>query len=263
MTLAARDALKKALRKVRLEALGGEPAGFREVKSEAELRAIRKAVRVAEGAFAELTGRGAEAFVGRPEREVAAELDYLMRLGGASAPSFETIVAAGPHAALPHYRPGSTRIRRGRPVLIDWGAKVGGYCSDLTRVVFLDRIPPQLAEVYQVVLRAQEAGLRACGPGVSGGEVDAAAREVVAEAGYGEAFTHGLGHGLGLEVHEGPRLGRKVEHGLAAGMVVTVEPGVYLPGVGGVRIEDDVQVTSSGRRKLSRLPRDLESMVLG
>ena len=185
-----------------------------------------------------------------------------MRSAGAERAAFETIVAAGPHSALPHYRPGPTRIRRGDAVLIDWGAVVAGYCSDLTRVVFTGRIPPQLACIYEIVLRAQSAGAAAVKPGCRCEAADASAREVIAAAGYGEAFAHGLGHGIGLEVHESPRLGTRSRQRLAAGMVVTVEPGIYLPGVGGVRIEDDVVVTATGQRRLSRLPRRIEAMVL-
>jgi Xaa-Pro aminopeptidase len=235
---------------------------LRSIKDEGEVRAICKAVRVAERAFRELIGRGAKGLVGRSEREVAADLDYRMRRLGASAASFETIVAAGAHAALPHYRPGSTKIRRDQPVLIDWGAQVAGYCSDLTRVVFAGRIPPKLAEIYEVAVRAQAAAVGAIRSGVGCKTVDATARKVIAEAGYGREFVHGLGHGIGRQVHEAPALGRLAKGRLRAGMVVTVEPGVYVPGLGGVRIEDDVQVTSDGHRKLSRLPRSLSAMVL-
>jgi len=262
MTLQLHDALRKAARAVRLRPVTGAISPLRQVKDAAEIRAIRQAVRVAERAFRQLTGRGRKAFVGRTEREVAAELDYLMRLGGASGPAFETIVAAGAHASLPHYRPGPTRIRAGQAVLLDWGAVVDGYCSDLTRVVFTGRIPPKLAAAYEVVQKAQAAGVAAVRPGASCKSVDAAARKVIESAGRGDKFVHGLGHGIGLEVHEGPSLGRTADAKLKNGMVVTVEPGVYLPGVGGVRIEDDVLVTSKGRRRLSTLSRSPADMVL-
>ncbi|HOF18213.1 MAG TPA: aminopeptidase P family protein [Phycisphaerae bacterium] len=251
MTLQLHDALRKAARAVRLRPVTGAISPLRQVKDAAEIRAFRQ-----------LTGRGRKAFVGRTEREVAAELDYLMRLGGASGPAFETIVAAGAHASLPHYRPGPTRIRAGQAVLLDWGAVVDGYCSDLTRVVFTGRIPPKLAAAYEVVQKAQAAGVAAVRPGASCKSVDAAARKVIESAGRGDKFVHGLGHGIGLEVHEGPSLGRTADAKLKNGMVVTVEPGVYLPGVGGVRIEDDVLVTSKGRRRLSTLSRSPADMVL-
>ncbi|MHC4717387.1 MAG: M24 family metallopeptidase, partial [Planctomycetota bacterium] len=176
--------------------------------------------------------------------------------------SFETIVAAGAHAALPHYRPGRTRIRADQAVLIDWGAVVKGYCSDLTRVVFTGRIRGPIANVYEIVLRAQAAGIAAVSPRATCGSADAAARAVIDRAGYSKAFGHGLGHGVGLRVHEGPRLGRGVDRKLRPGMVVTVEPGIYLPGVGGVRIEDDVLVVPGGRRRLSSLARDIRAMML-
>jgi Xaa-Pro aminopeptidase len=153
-------------------------------------------------------------------------------------------------------------IRRGQGVLIDWGAKVGGYCSDLTRVVMVGRIPPKVAEIYGVVLRAQQASLATVRPGAACKTPDAAARKVIADAGYGQAFMHGVGHGVGLEIHEGPALGRTQKRRLRSGMVITIEPGIYLPGVGGVRIEDDVLVTARGSRRLSSLPRALAAMVL-
>jgi Xaa-Pro aminopeptidase len=235
---------------------------LRLVKDAHELSAIREAVRVAQDAFKGLIARGAKSLVGRSEAEVAAELDYRMRQLGAEAASFPTIVAAGAHAALPHYRPGATRIRSGQGVLFDWGAIVEGYCSDLTRVVFVGRIPPQLGRIYEVVHRAQAAGIAAVKAGRSVRAVDAAAREVIAEAGFGEQFGHGLGHGVGLEIHEGPTMGARAKGRLRRGNVVTVEPGIYLPGVGGVRIEDDVLVRSGRAEVLSNLPSRLQAMVL-
>ncbi len=254
--------LARGLRGVRLKALSGEIPGLREVKDPGELSAIRKAVRVAEGAMRELLTAGRRSFLGRTERQVAAELEYRMRLRGAERSAFETIVAAGANAAMPHYRPGGRRIRAGEAVLIDWGAVVDGYCSDLTRVYFTGRIPSPIARVYEIVLRAQRAGMKALRARATCASSDAAARRVISEAGYGEHFGHGLGHGLGLEVHEGPRVGSRCRQRLRAGMVVTVEPGIYLPGVGGVRIEDDVLITTDGPRRLSRLPRRLSDALL-
>ena len=242
--------------------VSGVVPALRAAKSREEVRAIRKAIRVAEQAFEQLLAGGAKAFVGRSERTLAAELDYRMRLAGAREPAFETIVAAGAHGSLPHYRPGPTVIRRGQAVLIDWGARVDGYCSDLTRVVFIGRIPPEIAEVYEVVLSAERAGIAAIRPGVACKTVDAEARKVIESAGYDDRFLHGLGHGIGLEIHEAPTLGRTSTVRLRSGMIVTVEPGIYLPGVGGVRIEDDVLVTPRGRRKLSSLPRDAAAMIV-
>ena len=262
MTLALKAGIEKGLKRVRLKPLGGGVSALREAKDAGEVAAIVRAIRVAEEGLLALIRGGARSFVGRTERQVAAELEYRMRLAGADGPAFESIVAAGPHGALPHYRSGDTRIRRGDPVLIDWGALVGGYCSDLTRVVFTGTIPPPIRRIYEVVKRAQAAAIAAVTAGAACRAADGAARGVIVSAGFGDAFTHGTGHGVGLEIHESPGLGRTSKQRLSAGMVVTVEPGIYLPGVGGVRIEDDVLVTESGRRRLSRLPRELDAWMV-
>jgi Xaa-Pro aminopeptidase len=235
---------------------------LRLTKDAQELAIMRQAIKAAETAFRELTARGRCAFVGRTEHEIATELDHRMRQAGAAGPSFETIVAAGPGTSQPHYRPGSRVIERGDPVLIDWGALVKGYCSDLTRVVFTGKIPPIFATIYPIVARAQQEAMRAIKPGVSAGRIDAAARDVIVQAGYGEQFIHTTGHGLGRQVHEMPPIARANTWRLRVGTVFTVEPGIYIPGVGGVRIEDDMVVTGSGRRKLSTLPVAIETMVL-
>lgn len=261
-TLALLEALGKTVGEGKLYSAEGLVSPFRESKDDHEIAAIGKAVRVAERAFRGLIASGAKGFVGRREVELAAELEYRMRQEGAEGASFPTIVAAGSHGALPHYRPAGARIREGQAVLIDWGAVVDGYCSDLTRVVFTARIPPQLGEVYEVVLRAQCAGIAAVRAGRSASAVDAAARSVIEQAGYGPQFGHGLGHGVGLVVHEAPRVSARCDERLRKHAVVTIEPGVYLPGVGGVRIEDDVLVESDRGRVLSRLPRQLQAMVL-
>lgn len=262
VTLAARKALAASVGEKRIRSTSQLVGRLRQIKDEFEIKAIRRAVRIAEKAFRQLIGPGARALVGRTERRVAAELDHLVRLAGADAPAFETIVAAGSHGSLPHYRPAGRKIRRGDAVLIDFGARAAGYCSDLTRVLFMGRIPRKLREPYEIVRRGQQAGIAAIRPGVGCKTIDAAAREVIAAAGYGERFAHGLGHGIGRVVHEGPGLGKSSSGRLRAGMVVTVEPGIYLPGVGGIRIEDDVLVTADGRRRLSTLPRAAASMVL-
>jgi Xaa-Pro aminopeptidase len=263
LSIRLRDTLQQKLPKsVRIVPVGDVTGRLRQVKDDQEVRLIRKALAVAQGAFCGLISRGARAFVGRTEREVAAELDYRMRLAGADKPAFETIVAAGAHSSLPHYRPGSTRIRRDQPVLIDWGAFVGGYCCDLTRVVCVGKIPTKLAEVYKLVRRAQQAGMAALVAGASARKVDAAARKVIEDAGYGARFVHGLGHGIGRQIHEMPAVGQLAKGRLRAGMVVTVEPGVYLPGVGGIRIEDDVLVGPDDSRRLSGLAASLEAMTL-
>jgi Xaa-Pro aminopeptidase len=190
-------------------------------------------------------------------------MDHQLRLFGAQAESFATIVAAGARAALPHATPSSTiGLGESESVLIDWGASGRLYKSDLTRVLVTGRISPKLRRVYEVVLKAQTRAIRAIRPGVTAHHVDQVARNVIAKAGFGRRFSHGLGHGLGLEVHEAPRLAGTSQVVLKPGMVVTVEPGAYLPGWGGVRIEDDVLVTRDGYEVLTTAPKQLEEMVI-
>ena len=262
LTAARLEAFTKVLGPNRVKTLTDIVAPLRACKDDGEVRLIRKSAAVAGKAFERLTSRGPKAFVGRSEREVAAELEYLMRLEGADAAGFETILAAGRHACDCHYKPGSTKIRKGQIVLIDFGARVAGYISDLTRVVFTGKIPPKIGEIYEIVRNAQTAGINALRAGVSLKSPDTTARKVIADAGYGERFVHGLGHGIGLEVHEAPGLGTKGPGRLRNGMVVTVEPGIYLPGVGGVRIEDDILLTADGPKRLSTLTSDIRAMVL-
>jgi Xaa-Pro aminopeptidase len=173
-------------------------------------------------------------------------------------PSFPPIVAAGANGALPHAEPGERRIEKGELVVFDMGALLDGYCSDCTRTYATGEVSPDAREVYELVRRAQVAALEAIGPGKSGKEVDAVARSQIEAAGHGEHFGHGLGHGVGLEVHEAPRLSTRSEDTLQASEVVTVEPGVYVPGSYGVRIEDLVVITEDGHRNLSGLPKDLQ-----
>ena len=197
-----------------------------------------------------------QGLVGRTEREVAFALETEMRRRGAE-PAFESIVASGPRGALPHAVPADEAIARGTLVTLDIGARHEGYCSDCTRTWATGELPDDLAEAYELVRRAQAEALAAVRPGPEGREVDAVARDIIEAAGHGEHFGHGLGHGVGLEIHEGPRLARTGEARLVAGNVVTVEPGVYLPGRGGVRIEDLVVVTEDGHRVLSATSKDL------
>jgi Xaa-Pro aminopeptidase len=230
--------------------------GLRELKDAAELERIRAAAELADEALRGVLEGG---LAGRTEREVAIELELRMRRLGASAPSFPSIVAAGPHSALPHAEAREVEIARDTLVTIDWGAQHEGYCSDCTRTFATgEGLPAEDREIYELVLRAQLAGLEAVCPGPSGREVDAAARAVIEQAGHGEHFGHGLGHGVGLEVHEAPRLSRTAsEQPLQVGHVVTVEPGVYVPGRIGVRIEDLVAVVEDGHLVLNGLPKEL------
>jgi Xaa-Pro aminopeptidase len=229
---------------------------LRTVKDPSELARIRAAAELADEALRGVLESGV---VGRTEREVAVELELRMRRLGAEAPSFPSIVAAGPHAALPHAAPREQPIERDVLVTIDWGALHQGYCSDCTRTYATgDGIPTQARDVYELVLSAQERALGAVRAGPSGRELDAVAREPIERAGYGGEFGHGLGHGVGMEVHEAPRLSRTGgEEPLLAGNVVTVEPGVYLPGLLAVRIEDLVVVSQSGGDVLTGLPKAL------
>jgi Xaa-Pro aminopeptidase len=235
---------------------GGVVEELREVKQPAELARIRAASELADAALREVLEAG---LVGRGERDVAIDLELRMRRLGAQAPSFPSIVAAGPHAALPHAEPRAEPIPPNTLVTIDWGAQLDGYCSDCTRTYATgERLPEGAREVYELVLAAQRAGLAAVRPGLNGKELDAAAREVIEHAGHGKHFGHGLGHGVGLEVHEAPRLSRTAgEQPLRAGAVVTVEPGIYLAGRFGVRIEDLVAVTDDGPLVLTGLEKEL------
>jgi Xaa-Pro aminopeptidase len=193
---------------------------------------------------------------------VAAEIEYQARRFGAKALSFPAIVAVGPRAALPHATPTAAQLKSNDFVLIDWGANSGLYMSDLTRVIVTGKISPKLRKVYGVVLTAQLAAIDAIRPGVTCEEVDRVARKIISKAGFGRAFGHGLGHGTGLEIHEAPRLAAGQKTKLRPGMIVTVEPGIYLPGWGGVRIEDDILVTRTGHEVLSDVPKQLDDCVL-
>lgn len=194
---------------------------------------------------------------GVTENVVAAEIEYQMRRGGASGPAFETIVAFGERAALPHARPTAKRLRKNELVVLDLGVILAHYCSDITRTVYVGRAPARVKQWYQAVLEAQTAAITAVRAGVGCGDVDAAARQVLAGHKLDRYFTHSTGHGLGLEVHEDPRLARGQRARLEPGFVVTIEPGVYMAGVGGIRIEDDVAVLPEKAEVLTRIPRDL------
>ena len=227
---------------------------LRAVKDAAELEAIRRAGEITSQAYARFAE---ERFVGRSERELAWQLDGLFRELGAEGPAFETIVASGPNAARPHARPTDREVEAGETVVIDAGATVDGYCADCTRTFATGPLSDQLKEAYAATLEGQLAGLEAARAGVTGVDADAAARAEIEAAGLGEKFGHGLGHGVGLEVHEAPRLSRESSDTLAAGNVVTVEPGVYLEGLGGIRIEDLVVVTEGEPEVLTSFGKDL------
>lgn len=226
-------------------------------KSARELASIEAALRVAERALEQFV---ADVRLGVSEKEVAMEIDYAIRRLGGDKAAFDTIVASGERSSRPHAKPSERRLGTGEPIVVDLGAVVEGYCSDLSRTFVLGRVDGRLREIYRVVEEAQQAAFLAIKPGAGCREVDLKAREVVEKAGYGDRFIHGLGHGVGLQVHEFPRMSRWApeESKLDVGMVVTVEPGVYIPGLGGIRLEDMVVVTEGGCRVLTRFPKLLD-----
>ena len=250
--------LTAKLPKLAIVSTTGVVEQLREIKDEEELAEIRRAIEVAERAFAVVRGTLRP---GQTEKELADELDHQLRLQGAQGSCFPTIVAADARAALPHARPTTEPIDGRDLLLVDWGANCG-YKSDLSRVLVTGRISPKLELLYGVVLKAQEQAIAAIRPGKTGCEIDAIARGIIADAGFDKYFGHGLGHGIGLDVHELPRLSPISEKPLEAGMVVTVEPGIYLPGWGGIRIEDDVLVTRRGHEVLTSCPKQLADAIV-
>jgi Xaa-Pro aminopeptidase len=259
MTAGALEKLKSDLPAVAFGLSSGLVESLRMIKDKHEIETLRTAVKMAERVF---TSIRAQLRGNQTEREVANEIERQIRDLGGSGCSFKPIVAVGPRAALPHCRPAANTIDSASFVLIDWGAVANLYRSDLTRVLITGKIQSKLAKVYDVVLAAQQTAIGALKPGVMVSEVDRIAREVIEKAGMGPNFNHGLGHGIGLDIHEAPRLGKNHDRPLQPGMVVTVEPGVYFPGWGGVRIEDDVLITRDGHEVLSSLPRTIEENLV-
>lgn len=264
LTLAEAEALKAAAPEVDWKPGNERVERLRQIKDEVELAEIRQAISLAERAFQAFRARL------RPqdtEKDLADALEGHVRHCGATSCSFPPIVAVGERAALPHCPPTSKQVCQSELLLVDWGATTrGGYRSDLTRVLAThtkqSSVLSRLREIHQIVLRAQQAAFTAIRPGVLGKQVDQAARQLIANAGYGEYFGHGLGHGIGLQIHEGPAIRPLSETKLEPGMVFTLEPGIYLPGWGGVRIEDDVLVTEEGAERLTRIPQELEALTV-
>jgi Xaa-Pro aminopeptidase len=228
--------------------------GIRAIKDADEVAKIAKAARIADRGFEALT---AETFVGRSEREIAWRLRELLHAHGADELSFETIVASGENGALPHAHPTDRIVERGTLVTVDWGVRVDGYCSDCTRTVSTGGLPDKLREAYEVCLAAQKHACANIKAGMTGIEADALARKPITDAGFGENFGHGLGHGVGLAVHEAPRLSTESTDTLAVGHIVTIEPGIYLEGLGGVRIEDLGVVREDGVELLTSFPKEV------
>jgi Xaa-Pro aminopeptidase len=243
--------------RVELVPAGGEVEKLRAIKDAGEVERIRAAAALVDEIYGTLRQQG---LVGRTEREVALTIELELRRIGADGLSFPSIVASGARGALPHAEPTDEPIPRGTLVTLDIGARLDGYCSDCTRTWATGELPDDLADAYALVQRAQAEALAAVRPGPSGREVDAVARSIIEAAGHGDHFGHGLGHGVGMEIHEAPRLARSAEEALVAGHVVTVEPGVYIPGRGGVRIEDLVVVTEHGHSVISTPTKDLISI---
>lgn len=260
LSAASAEKLKGEIKGLELTLTAGLVEELRQVKDAGEVQEIRTAIRQAEKGFEVLR---AELRGDLTELEVAHNLEHTLRRFGARGCSFTPIVAVGARAALPHARPTSERISAAEFVLVDWGATAqSGYNSDLTRLLVTGKISPKLERVYGVVLKAQQTAIRAIRPGARSCDVDAVARRVIDNAGFGKHFTHSLGHGIGLNVHERPRLSAASDAPLQAGMVVTVEPGIYIEGWGGVRIEDDVLVTRGGCEILTSVPKDLAHITV-
>jgi len=246
--------LREAFPQAGLASLPSLVNHLRSVKESSEIEAVRQAVKIADQAFDHILNFLA---LGQSEEEIALELEFTMRRAGASGPAFDFIVASGWRSAMPHGVASPKRIQKGEFLTMDYGAIYQGYCSDITRTVFLGEPDEKQREIYDIVLAANRAGIEAVVPGRTGKEVDAVARKLIDAAGYGEYFGHGLGHSVGLAIHEGPNLNTREERVLEPGMVLTVEPGIYIPNWGGVRIEDMVLVTEKGCEVLTQAPKDL------
>lgn len=231
---------------------------LRQIKDREEVETMREAAAVVDRALATVLGRG---IVGRTERAVAFSLYEAMLAEGASEPSFPTIVASGPRGARPHHVPGADPIPAGTLVVIDMGAVVDGYCSDMTRTVATGPLPARMEEIYGVCLEAQEAAMAAAAPGMAAADLDGVARAAIVAAGYGESFGHGLGHGVGLAIHERPGVRPESGDALRPGMAITIEPGIYLEGEGGVRIEDLIVLGEEGCDVLSHTSKELRIVV--
>jgi len=258
VTYADYQTWSKALAPVELVPLPSLVEELRAVKDEQEIAVMQEAAALADDTFSHILGY---IETGRTELEIALEMETYMRRRGASGPSFDTIVASGERSALPHGVASARKIGTDEFVKLDFGALYNGYCSDLTRTVVIGKPTDKHREIYAIVLEAQMHALAHIRPGMTGREADALTRDIIARYGYGEFFGHGTGHGFGMEIHEAPRLSMKSNAILTPGMTVTVEPGIYLPGFGGVRIEDDVVITDTGIKILTSSPKELT--VLG
>ncbi|MDX2175604.1 MAG: Xaa-Pro peptidase family protein [Candidatus Sumerlaeia bacterium] len=254
ITVAELDRLKKYARGAKWTPAESAILKLRAVKSESELKSVRKAAKLAD-AMMHLAVETARA--GMPESELSKAIRRASEDLGGTGESFENIVASGPNSSSPHHTPGKRKLKSGDPVTVDLGGVVEGYCSDLTRTFAIGKASKKFTEIYGVCLEANEAAIAGIRPGMTGKEADALARNAIEKAGFGEYFGHSLGHGVGIEIHEQPRLATTSADILEPGMVITIEPGIYIPGVGGVRIEDLAVVTAKGVAVLSKTPKNL------
>jgi Xaa-Pro aminopeptidase len=249
------EQLKSGKQQIQLVGTENIVEDLRVIKEETEIRAILQSLAIAESVFTNFSNRICS---GMTEKEAAWEMEKGMREAGAEALSFPTIVASGPNSALPHAIPGERRIAEGEPILFDWGAKLNGYCSDISRMIVIGQADENFKKIYSTVLHAQQAAIKAIGPGMSSRRVDEVARKYIDDMGYKGKFGHGLGHGVGIAVHEPPRLSPLKDTKLEVGMVFTVEPGIYIPEWGGVRIENMVVVRENGAEVLNQLGAGIE-----
>jgi Xaa-Pro aminopeptidase len=259
MTVGLEDKISDKLPHMAIVPITGLVEKYRQIKDKEEIALTRKSVWQAEKAFGVIRAslRG-----DMTEKQIAADLEYQIRLFGAKAPAFPSLIGVGPRSALPHITPGDNRVDESDFLLVDWGASEGLYRSDLTRMIVTGKIPPKFASIYEIVLEAQTKAIEAIRPGVACQDIDAVARRIIAKAGFGKRFGHGLGHSMGLLIHESPRFAVKNQTLLRPGMIMTVEPGIYLPGWGGIRIEDDILVTRSGHEVLTNVPKQLDDIIL-
>lgn len=271
LTWSQYQSIETKMRQRKIVNIGDLIIDYRGVKDDDEIKLIRKCVRIAERALTELVNGGLKYFIGKTEKQIASDLEYSMRSLGADRQGFELngiIVASGPNSASCHHLPSNRKVHRHEPLLIDWGAELDGYRSDITRTLFMGNVPSKFIDIYETVLAAHKAGVAAMKAGVHCQTVAKAAWDVVRDDGYGDKIIHGLGHGLGMNVHERPGFGNgiKPRNGkdvvLRKNMVMTIEPGIYYDGLGGVRIEDDYVVTAKGCERLNSFPRHLDKMII-
>jgi len=245
---------EKNMKNIKLIPVRNSVEGIREIKDSEEIRKIKKAAQIADETFSHILSYIKPGIV---EKEIALEIDYFMKKLGAAELSFETIVASGERSSMPHGVADSREIKDGDTITLDFGCIYEGYCSDMTRTIFVGKAQEKIQDIYKIVLEAQEAALQMLKPGLVCKDIDEMARKIITRYGYGENFGHGLGHSLGLEIHEEPTLSTKSERILEAGMIVTIEPGIYIEGFGGVRIEDLVLITEEGYENLVKSRKEI------